>query len=361
MRNVSIACLGLACLLTTGCEDAHQLVDPQPRETIDHRYTGPGSYWTADMKGDGTFEITVADTYGADVHTWVNGTYMRLPDGLTRLTVSSSSGRDAAAPGQSAYAVELPGFAMVLEPPGGGHMIPMMVWGECPDATFDANWLIAQAEEGKHADRADSEWFGVFSYQAGAKTASLPSRWALAGDFNEQLDPHEGMDGLSCDNGILRVEREGTHLANMWLTAAGGAMVEVLQAGTTDRMQTILAAPRQPVRAISDLTGAYGAMSFSGGMGATSSALGRVSLATDGTGTFKAYTDVAQGTLESDGLPISLSDPDGLGEGWITGTIGEDAPLACTTFTHQARRAVFCVGQDPRHPERPFNLVFASP
>ena len=50
--------------------------------------------------------------------------------------------------GEKAYALEVPGYAMLLKPLDSGQLISMVSAGACPEEDIEANWVIVKMREG---------------------------------------------------------------------------------------------------------------------------------------------------------------------------------------------------------------------
>ena len=104
------ACLGLAALLgVNGCGGSLGSSAPAARAYLGTQ--GPGDVWTWNIN-NGAFTAsnqTKGYTY--------SGTEAALPTGFMKLTISNSTDPGVTA-GQSAYALELPGTALILKPAG---------------------------------------------------------------------------------------------------------------------------------------------------------------------------------------------------------------------------------------------------
>lgn len=329
-----------------------------PAEPTMLRYSGPGSFYDVSMAPDGTFVIDISETLGAPVVISVQGTYERLDSGFLRLTVTQASGPagQAPAPGDQAYALEVPGFAMFLRPMQGNELIPMLVRGACPTADFRANWAMAQTTEMRDASRADREWFGTFFYEHGATPrASVDGRYSLA-TLSPLADAARPIEVGGCEDGLLQVLGDGEVIANMWLTD-GGAMVESMNGG--QRLQTIFAMRQQPVQ-LADVAGDYAALVFVDGEEGSTMATASIDAAGQGVG--MAFDPVAEADLDGEGaMRFSLERADHPAMGWLTGRIdGSDSQLACSTQASAAGRILLCIGQDPSEPSRSVTMVMVA-
>lgn len=325
-------------------------------------YSGPGSKWDVTLNTDSTFVITYRESHTADVGMTVNGTYTRNASGFVTLTVTNSTGEDGPSAGDLAWALEVPGYAFMLKPIGddNAQMIAMVESGSCPTADFDANWVIVKKSSDDNADSTDRDFFGTFSYDADSESATLPSRFALAGDF--ALQEQGSVPDGTCSDGLMDLQQE----AVMYLTTNGGALVHT---GIDDDSDSsiIFALAQSAVTSFSTIDGSYAGMLFDDNM-SDGSKINPVSMScSDGTCTGTLVTDVATGATNSDSVTISFDSDsiDSLATGFITGTISSDGTgnLACMVDDNAAgsgKTIVSCVGQSPGDNTKMFNVMFVS-
>ena len=351
----------------------------------DYNYTGPGSFYDADINTDGTYSIQVSEGVGQPVLFTISGSYTRLSTGFLRMLVEDVQGSadDAPSVGDEALALEVPGFALLLRPLGGQDIIPMLVSGNCPTEDFDANWIIAQSPDVRDATDPERDWFGTFSYDYASASAFLPAKYNLAtfADISESI-PKE-LSATSCEQGRLTIAEDANSSVNMWLTD-GGAIVEVLQDG--QKNETVLAMLQRPM-SMADLQGSYAAFVLQGppvepgtqggtsSMGDAGMAPGEapepfpavITLDDQGAGTGRAYDDVVLGVTGDDGVEFAVGNPNDPADGWLKGTIGNgeggSGNLACSALTDAAdsgKTVIFCIGQDPGQPQVKFTLVMVG-
>ncbi|MCB0326812.1 MAG: hypothetical protein KDD52_04250 [Bdellovibrionales bacterium] len=312
-------------------------------------YSGPGSFWTGSVNyDDSTFEFEVAPDTGEAVTLTVEGTVERLSTGFLLLTVTSASGADAPSAGDQAYAMDIPGFAFLVKPlDNDGEVIPMVSMGNCPSADLALNWLIVQPRDGALADDSNQEWGGQFSFDQSAGTASVDSDFNLV-DFSSTGNSPQSMPSVSCSNGFMEINDGMDHVADMWLTSEGGAIVATRDTMLDEKEQSILAIPQQDI-SISDLEGFfYGLVISDDNIQPVS-----VELNSQGEGSGQGYEDIETAELESGGgVSLDFSVNSSLGDGWISGTLsgeGQERNIACSAAADMGQLSqtiLFCVGQD---------------
>ena len=346
LRFTALSCLVLALGVIYSCSDSNSSTSG----TVN--YSGPGSYYDVSMDYDNNmFEMDVYDEYNGTLEFSIDGSFERLSTGFLKLTVENSSDTDnGPSAGDQAFAMDLPGFALIVKPIGDGNdeVIPMLAGGSCPSEEVNLNWIIAQGHDEKDPSAANQEWFGGFTWD-GNGSAEVTSDYSLADNFPSP-DNAGGFDSISCDNGFAQIIESNEVQANLWLTAGGGAMVETFDSG--DRNQTILALPQQEV-ATSNLEGSYYGLVLGGGDGPEPV---QVILDNSGSGTGAAYTDVESGDVDSESVNIDLDVADSAEiseDGWFTGTISAGSTsgnMACSGAVGVGdlnQTILFCVGQDP--------------
>ena len=322
-----------------------------------HTYSGPGSFYRATLDDDGEFTIEVSDAFDTPVLMTITGTYVRLPTGFLQLTIGAvtSSVSGAPIPGDTAHALELPGFALFLNPAGSSEVIPMLITDACPTADFGANWIMVRGEDGRDATHPDREWFGTFSYLHGAAPeARIPSRRNLS-DLSPLLDAPAAIEVDGCTTGHLPVRENGRLTANMWLTN-GGAIVETF---VSDGTQQTLVAMRQPASvAMTDLSGDYAALFVGDDVQA-----GKVMLDQNGSGSASVLDDVTSTQTPTTSLPLTLSPAASMGDGWLAGQLDGQRNIACSALPDAGesnRTVMVCIGQDPDDATKPIAILMAS-
>lgn len=367
MLMISLVYIGCS---SSGSDNPGSL-DNRP-ETI--TYTGPGSFYSAVLNSDGTFEIEIREQYSdVDPELTVTGMFEPLDNGVLELTVGGFEPASADGPenGEKAYGVEALGYGLFLLPLGGDEMIPMLASGGCPTADFDANWIVAQAGEGendqKNAMNEDQDFFGVFRYDHDTLTATLPKTYALGGDFND-LGPGNFPDiELDCENGFLPVpadEESDSDPINFWFSEIGGVMVEAQEESEEEgeyvRNSTIFALPSD-ANTVADLEGTFRGILFESDPDADEGIdpdnfFIEITFNTDGTGVGYPVTSVNPWTVEAgEAGTIELEAFVAAGDGWYKGTLvtesegGEAVANIGCTFTANisgtTNDILLCVGQ----------------
>ena len=328
-------------------------------------YQGPGSYWSVDLDEDGSFVVTVSEEPGTPTLLTVNGTYLRHASGFVELTVGTATGTDAPSPGDRAIGLEIPGFAFLLQPlDADGEVIPMVVAGECPSGDLVANWFVTTCNEsGVDCDASDAgrDYFGVFRYDAGTTTASLPSAYSLDG-ASIATSP---IGAASCSDGIMDVTD-----ARLFLTEVGGAIVQISPTDHDEAMHVV--ALGQETLVASDLDGTYAGLVFD--QGDDSNTPVNIEISGGGTSATAYLVDVDALDEALAGAPIatlsfsSFNDVSGASvAGWITGSLDNGADpaqaiycAAQTDILATGRNMMTCIGRSPGDPTRFYNAVMVS-
>ncbi len=358
-KFISFAILPALFIFMFGCGSDDDSLDSNNQ--ANQSYNGPGSKWDVELV-DSNFTITRRENVSADIDLTISGTFERLESGFLKLEVTEASGTDAPEAGDMAWALEVPGYTLFLNPIGeDSQMIPMVSSGECPTEDFDANWVLVKKASDSRADENQRDFFGTFSYAAETETATLPAKYSLA-DFNTPLEVDSQLSGGNCDQGIMQVED-----AVMYLTANGGAIV---QTGISDPDDSsfIFALAQKTITDITNLDGEYAGILFDDSLD-TGEKIAPVSLScASGECSGNIVTDIDENTLETeDAATLTLDgNPDGLANGLVTGTITagqETGNLACMVdidVLGSGRKMVSCVSQSPGDNSKMFNVLFVS-
>ncbi len=323
-------------------------------------YNGPGSKWDFTLD-DGAFTITRRATVEAAVSLTVEGTYERMASGFLVLTVASASGEDAPEAGDRAWAIEVPGYALILKPmdSDSDQVIPMVAAGSCPTSDVDGNWVMVKKDSDAAADDADRDFFGTFAFDYDTGSANLPMRRALANAFQD--GGQQALAGGACSDGIMSVED-----AVMYLTSNGGAIVHT-QINEPDDGSFIFALGAKTIGNTTNLTANYAGVLFddSSANGEKIQPVAMSCNAGNCTGTI--VTDVTTGATSAETVTVTLNGAaDAFGAGLITGTIASGADtgnLACMAdvdVLETGRKMVSCVGQSPGDNSNMFNVLFTS-
>ena len=334
-------------------------------------YNGPGSKWDLSLNDDGSFHIDHRPDINSNIDYTVDGSFVRQASGFVTLSVTGGSGVDAPTPGSTAWALEVPGYAVMLKPVDGNQLVTMVKSGECPSEDFDANWVVVkQDRSGGDADanNASRDFAGTFHFDFASQTPSLPIKKSLAGSFNDlgagTIDP--GV--ITCEDGIMNIPG-----AAMYLTANGGAIVHT--AGSDANSETddsfIFGLGQKTITHVNDADGNYAGMLFDDNM-ADGSKINPVSLScVSGSCTGTLVTDVVSGATSADTVTVTLSgsvnDIGGTSmNGFMTGTISDDVGtgnMMCMVdpdAVGSGKRIVSCVGQSPGNNNDMFNVLFVS-
>ena len=357
IRGYLLASLLCGCALVTyGCVEEEAAEEGGGSQALN--YNGPGSKWDVSL-ADGEFTITMRESIGDPVALTVVGTYERMASGFLVLTVTGSEGDDGPGAGEQAWAVEVPGYALILKPMDGDQVIPMVIAGSCPEEDVLANWVMVKKDGAAAADDADREFFGTFAYDATAGTANLPMRRALANAFQDA--GAQALDGGACAGGIMTVDD-----AVMYLTSNGGAIVHT-QVNDPEDGSFIFALGQKAIVDVDTLDADYAGVLFDESM-TDGQKIQPVALScTAGACTGTIVTDVTTGATSAETVTVTLDGtPDDFGNGLITGTIASGADtgnLACMAdrdVLESGRSMVSCVGQSPGDNTNMFNVLFTS-
>jgi len=310
------------------------------------------------------------DSVGGEVKESVWGTYDRLESGFLKMTVDSADGTDGPAPGDQAYALDIPGFAFVLHPldSESDDLHLMVAAGECPESAMDGNWVMVRDEENVPATDPEAPFFGTFYFDPSTQVAKIPSMYSLV-DFAER-GTTEPADGAECANGVVDLPD-----ADMFVTESG-IMTVRLRAGDQGFNKFIFGVPNEQTDGLSALNGEYAGLAFNS-RDETGQKIMPVHTTCDaGTCTGAEVTDIESGTVATDGtVEISLNEPNSPALGMVTGTITQvtkqettdgqvtSSHIACAASTKVLdtdRTILSCVGMSPDNPEAMFSVLMTS-
>lgn len=328
-------------------------------------YSGPGSKWDFDLAADGTFSIERRAGVGAQVDMTIAGAYSRLDSGFMKLTVDSSTGANAPANGDTAWALEVPGYALLVKPmqAGSDQMIAMVASGTCPTGDLNANWVLVKQDVGRDTSDSSADYTGTFSYNATSGTPELPSKYSIT-DPLTNLGSFPLSSG-SCVDGILSFS-----VATLYLTDNGGAMVHTFgnDLTTEDDDNFIFALKQKVITNISAMDGDFVGMLFDE-TGDPGNKVVPISLScTSGTCTGGNVTDIVTGAVDAtNSVTVALSGTvDAPSAGFITGTIStatSTGKLTCmidVDASGTGKKIGSCVGQAPGDITKMFNVMFVS-
>lgn len=153
----------------------------------------PGDLWSWTLRSDGTFDAaneTLSYTYA--------GTYARLPSDYLKLTVTSSTEPGMTLPG-TAYAFEVPGSALVVQPVGSDSNVMVAVaTSTCPaGSSFDLAWVELTRSTW---DVVTDEAYGTASVSVTGSTWDLTTSGFLLDGTAMGSDV---VTGLTCTAGII--------------------------------------------------------------------------------------------------------------------------------------------------------------
>lgn len=331
-----------------------------------YSYGGPGSSYSAALNADGTFTITRAADINSAASLTVAGTYSRLSTGFVYMTVTAVTGTGPSV-GDTAYGMEIPGFAFLVKPVGGdSHVIPMVASGTCPTADFTANWIAGDKDDSTSATNIAADFFGTFSYNATANTATLPAKYALAGPFTAL--GAGTVPGLgTCSSGVLSFTGGA-----MWLTSLGGALVHANTGGETAD-QIIIAMPATSLASTTSLAGNYAGLVFNKDLptgdanrlfpvSVTATAPTSTTMSMTGT----QLTDVTTGATGAGTATLAITAMNSPSAGFMTGTVTVGASnglMVCSAAVNavsSGKNFINCVAQSPDDNTQMFNLLMVS-
>ena len=154
----SLAVLATTMLVVAACNSSsnNSSPDPDPVPVTGNAYNGPGSKWDVDLNDDGTFQITRRPDVNSAIDLTIDGTYVRNPMGFVLMTVVSATGVDAPSQGDTAWAIEAEGYALMLYTEGDSY-VPMVKSGTCATEDFTGNWVIARKRSDADATEVDGD------------------------------------------------------------------------------------------------------------------------------------------------------------------------------------------------------------
>ncbi len=221
-RLVTMAAVAATYFVVAACSGSSESsgptpVPPPPAAAPDpvtsNAYNGPGSKWDVTLDDDDSFEITRRPDVNSAIDLTVNGTWVRNAMGFVLLTVESASGADAPNPGDTAWAVEAEGYALLLETDD-NNFTPMIRSGACPTADMNGNWVIVRKHDDADATEVDGDYFGSFAFDVTTGVANLPAQHSLSAGF-----PATGASGElsagTCADGIMEVDDAVMYL-DLW-------------------------------------------------------------------------------------------------------------------------------------------------
>lgn len=328
-------------------------------------YSGPGSKWNFNLAADNSFTIERSAGVNAPVDMTIAGSYSRLASGFMTLTVASSTGTNAPAAGDIAWAVEVPGYALLVKPmqAGSDQMIAMVASGSCPTGDLNANWVLVKQDVGRDTSDPTADYTGTFSYNATSGTPGLPSKYSLT-------DPTTNLGTFSlgagtCADGILSFAG-----ATLYLTNNGGAVVHTFGSDLTteDDDNFIFALEQKAIGNVNTMDGDFVGMLFDEA-GTAGNKIVPISMScVSGVCTGYNVTDIETGAVDtSSSVTVSLTGTVDTPEtGIITGTISTNTSVGNLTcmldidVSGTGKKIGSCVGQAPDDATKMFNVMFVS-
>lgn len=331
---------------------------PVSPEITTRHYAGPGSRWDVRLNSDFSFSIERRSTADSPVILMVTGTYQELDSGFIQFVVGNAQGEDAPELGQTAWAIEVPGYALFLKPdetPFGGF-ITMIQGGSCPDTDLTANWLVIRPAISTSADNLSSAHVGQLSYTAATDNVTINQRQSLM-----RLDTDLGGIDLGsgeCSEGMIATDR-----ARIYLTSAGGALVHTNHPDEAER-EIIFAMQDVPISSISDLDGDY---------------IGLIHDVDNPSGnnvaptTMNCSAGLCEGNVHNHLNVLNIAESYSLnlfgslnlpGPGMTSGQVRTDlnlGALVCQNLSYTTDKVlIFCIAQNPDDPSQQITLMARS-
>jgi hypothetical protein len=277
----------------------------------------------------------------------VSGNYQRLSSGFVKLTVTQSSGHGVKT-GTVRYGLEVPGVAFLSQAMLTTELgiITTVAGGHCPTANYTSNWLLTQYLPSFDMSDPNKNAFGTFSWDQQTGTGTLPTQYAIAGNYQANGPDSAAITG-SCGDGIMATTIHGVP-ATVYLTSQGAAIVKFHEA------DGVLALPADPIPSKEALAGKYAGIIVNLNdifvpvrpVQATIDEQADVSL----NGLYDVDPLVIDGNYGGTATFDALNAPsNGLAEVTVTtgnGT-GKMECMASTNLLSTGKNLIFCVGQAP--------------
>lgn len=323
-------------------------------------YQGSGSEWDWSLNKDGSFSAKELTT-----NVSIYGTYERLESGFVKMTVEAASGPEAPKQGDEAYALEVPGVALLVKPVLSfeDEIITLVASGTCPDQDFTGNWIFTQYNPNINLNRNDHDAFGTFQWNNDESYGILPSKYSLAGytHLGANLSPMSGI----CDKGVITIQ-DREDAVKMYLTAMGGALVKMEDSG-----EGVLAMPAQKIESQKLFAGKYAGLLFNDSITERTQKIVVLEAEINAEGssvTVKSLSNLSP--IEYDNKILGKSSIDeinspsnGFIKVTITGQDGKTGKAACMAginVKETGKNVVFCIGQAPGENSKAFNLLLVS-
>ncbi|MEM7210000.1 MAG: hypothetical protein AAF434_19420 [Pseudomonadota bacterium] len=358
-KSAVASALVAAVVAVTACGGGSSTSEPETSTS----YNGPGSKWDFTFKSGGTFEITKRDDAASPVLFTVNGDWVTTSSGFKMLTVTAVSGTGGPSVGDVAWAIDVPGYALLLKPveAGSDQVIPMVAAGSCPETDLDANWVIVKKAMASDATDSTRDFFGQYSYDSTTGVSILPSTRALDNAFTDQ--GVSSLGAVTCSDGLADVAD-----AQMYMTNNGGAIVHTQVTDPSDS-SFIFALAQKAITNVANFDGNYAGMVFDGNYVAGDRVIPASMSCTSGVCTGSLLSGPENSATSSDPWTLNLSGTvDGFGDGLITGTITDDTSsnsgnAACMVdvdVLNGGQKIISCVVQSPGNNAEMGNAIFTS-
>lgn len=327
-------------------------------------YAGAGSDWRWTLNTDGTFSATESTTSST-----ISGTYSATSTGFTKLVVTDKTGAHAPAVNTVIPCAEITGFAFVCAPilDNENQLIGNMATGTCPTASYDANVIsmqfnlstvdMTQTTGGfNQGSSYDGDLFSTFHWDASTNSGNGVRHFVVAG-FTELHPTTPAITG-TCSNGIMTTTSFNAYLA------PGGAFVKVTEATSPNLGNGIVAVPIATIGSVNNLNGNYFGFLYDGTQSTGSAAVSPVTGVVGSnqlvvTGVSGTDLTTANGSITGTANLTSVDTPTA---GFIEGTVsGRNVIcMAGTDVQSSGKNILFCLGQHPTTPAKPYMLVMTS-
>jgi hypothetical protein len=367
-RHLAQAALIAAIAVAAGCgEETIETTDiadpaqPPAAATPIANYSGPGSNWDIALNDDGSYAVSRSQMPGMDSNLSISGVFQQTASGFVSMSIDASSGAEAPAQGETAWALEIPGYALLLGSVNTSdeHFVTMVDGGQCPTSDLSGNWITVRASANDDTSSSGSGFFGSLDYNRSFGTTVQTSRFALTNG-----NPGQGEYSLGnefCRDGIVT-----SSTSDIYLAPNGGVTVHV-DAADLDDGKFIFALPRTTIDSIADFDGSYAGVLSDEGASAGNMVSPVVVSCSNGICSGDYVTDVIAGTLAGQPFSIDLSGTINVpGPGLTTGELtvgGVTGNIGCMVDLDTAgsgQRVISCAGQSPTSNSSLVNLILAA-
>jgi hypothetical protein len=345
---------------TTSAVDVTSAAEPVVAQVSMTSYSAPGSNWQYDFHDNGTYSITRSEFPGTANTLSVDGSYSATAAGFVSMTVDASAGTDAPGVDSQIWALEVPGFALLLSPvsTSDDKFISMVSGGECPNTDFSNNWITVRAQASGDSTSVEGSYFGSLSYRSNDGATSLGSQFALTTG-----NPDQGALSLGtgyCNDGLV-----STATSDIYLAREGSASIRANVDDASE--QTVFSLPKATIGSITSLDGTYAGILSDDGADLNAKVSPILVTCTSGLCTGDVVTNVDTGALAGQTFVIALSGSANVpAPGLTTGEFqvnGGSSNLACMVDANldgNGNRVISCAGQSPTRDYRLLNLILAS-